>query len=136
MKPTAAEWRAPKPAGASASRLPAGLIERVSRMTWRLDPPAHSARRLVLGLVTFVQMLYLESLRLRTRDLPALQFFKRTLEDKIGFDTEDGAGSFTLVKHTALLLLGDARTCLVFADGQAWTLARSASKPSPRPGSR
>jgi len=44
----------------------------------------------VLGLVTFVQVLYLESLRLRTRDLPSLRFFKETLEDRIGFKTEDG----------------------------------------------
>ena len=44
-----------------------------------------------LGLVTFVQLLYLESMRLRTRDLPALDFFKDTLEDKIGLKTEDQA---------------------------------------------
>ena len=75
---------------------------------------------LLLGLVTFVQLLYLESLRLRTRDLPAIKFFKETLEDKIGFPTEDGAGSFTLVKHTAILLIG-VLYFLAFADGQAWT---------------
>ena len=75
---------------------------------------------LLLGLVTFVQLLYLESLRLRTRDFPAIKFFKETLEDKIGFQTEDGAGSFTLVKHTAILLIG-VLYFLVFADGQAWT---------------
>ena len=46
----------------------------------------------LLGLVTFVQLLYLESLRLRTRDLPAIKFFRETLEDKIGFETEGGAG--------------------------------------------
>jgi CBS domain containing-hemolysin-like protein len=60
----------------------------------------------VLGLVTFVQLLYLESMRLRTRDLPALEFFKDTLEDKIGLKTEDGAGAFSIVKHTLLVLLG------------------------------
>ena len=75
---------------------------------------------LLLGLVTFVQVLYLESLRLRTRDFPAIKFFKETLEDKIGFPTEDGAGSFTLVKHTAILLIA-VLYFLVFADGQAWT---------------
>src|ERR1017187_8811651 len=48
----------------------------------------------LLGLVTFVQVLYLESLRLRTRDFASLKFFKETLEDKIGFGTEDGAGAF------------------------------------------
>ncbi|HYW46037.1 MAG TPA: hemolysin family protein [Bryobacteraceae bacterium] len=60
----------------------------------------------LLGLVTFVQLLYLESLRLRTRDLPSLKFFKDTLEDKLGLKTEEGAGSFSLIKHTLLVLLG------------------------------
>lgn len=61
-----------------------------------------------LVLSTYVQMLYLESLRLRSRDLPALQFFKSTLEDRLGFKTEEGALRFSLVKHTALPLLGMA----------------------------
>lgn len=60
----------------------------------------------LLGLVTFVQLLYLESLRLRTRDLPALDFFKDTLEEKLSLKSEDGAGAFSLVKHTLLVLLG------------------------------
>ena len=60
----------------------------------------------LLGLTTFVQLLYLESLRLRTRDLPSLAFFKETLEEKLGMKTEDGAGVFSLIKHTTLLLLG------------------------------
>lgn len=60
----------------------------------------------VLALATFVQLLYLESLRLRTRDLPSLKFFKETLEDKIGLETDQGAGSFSLIKHTLLVLLG------------------------------
>ena len=75
---------------------------------------------LLLGLVTFVQLLYLESLRLRTRDLPAIKFFKETIEDRLGFKTEDGAGAYTLVKHTTILLIG-VFYFLVFADGQAWT---------------
>ena len=45
----------------------------------------------VLAIVSFVQVLYLESMRLRTRDLPALKFFKETLEDKLGMKTERGA---------------------------------------------
>ncbi len=45
---------------------------------------------LLLGLVTFVQLLYLESMRLRPRDLPAIKFFRDTLEDRLGFETEDG----------------------------------------------
>src|SRR5664279_5539944 len=62
----------------------------------------------VLVLTTYVQMLYLESLRLRTRDLPALQFFKSDIEQRLGFKTEDGALRFSLVKHTALPFLGMA----------------------------
>ena len=60
----------------------------------------------LLALITFVQVLYLESLRLRTRDLPSLKFFKDVIEDKIGLKTEQGAGCFSLIKHTILILLG------------------------------
>jgi len=75
----------------------------------------------LLGLATFVQLLYLESLRLRTRDLPALKFFKDTLEDRIGLKTEQGAGAFSLIKHTLLVLIG----VLFFAwfqDGSKWNV--------------
>jgi len=60
----------------------------------------------LLGLVTFVQVLYLESMRLRTRDLPSIKFFKETLEDRLGMETEAGAGTFSLIKHALLILLG------------------------------
>ncbi len=74
----------------------------------------------LLGLVTLVQLLYLESLRLRTRDLPALKFFKETLEDRIALKTVQGADSFSLIKHTLLALLG-LLFFAWFADGQVWT---------------
>jgi putative hemolysin len=76
----------------------------------------------LLGLVTFVQLLYLESMRLRTRDLPSLKFFKETLEDKLGMKTEQGAGSFSLIKHTLLVLLGTLIFAW-FADGAPWHAA-------------
>ena len=76
----------------------------------------------LLGLMTFVQVLYLESLRLRTRDLPSLKFFKDTLEDKIGLSAEDGAGAFSLVKHALLAVLGILFFAW-FADGTAWHAA-------------
>ncbi|HWB97265.1 MAG TPA: hemolysin family protein [Bryobacteraceae bacterium] len=60
----------------------------------------------LLALVTLVQVLYLESLRLRPRDLPALKFFKDSLEDRLGLRTEDGAACFSAIKHTLLPLLG------------------------------
>jgi putative hemolysin len=59
----------------------------------------------LLGLVTFVQLLYLESMRLRPRDLPSLKFFKDELEDKLGLKTEEGAGSFSLIKHSLLVAM-------------------------------
>ena len=60
----------------------------------------------LLGLVTFVQVLYLESIRLRPRDLPSIKLFKESLEDRICLHTEQGAEAFSLVKHTLLILLG------------------------------
>jgi CBS domain containing-hemolysin-like protein len=60
----------------------------------------------VLTLSSFVQLLYLQSLRLRPRDLASLAFFKETLEDRLGFETDVGATCFSLVKHTSILLLG------------------------------
>jgi CBS domain containing-hemolysin-like protein len=45
-------------------------------------------------------------LRLRSRDLPALQFFKDTLEDRIGVQDDKGVLAFSIIKHTLLLLLG------------------------------
>ncbi|HXA52491.1 MAG TPA: hemolysin family protein [Candidatus Acidoferrum sp.] len=76
----------------------------------------------LLAIVTFVQVLYLESLRLRTRDLPSLKFFKEHLEDKLGFDTEDGAGAFSLLKHTLLTILAILYFAW-FADGTPWHAA-------------
>jgi CBS domain containing-hemolysin-like protein len=60
----------------------------------------------LLCLVTVVQIMYMESLRLRARDLPALQFFKETLEDRIGVHADEGVLAFSFIKHTLLLLLG------------------------------
>jgi putative hemolysin len=74
----------------------------------------------LLAIFTFVQVLYLESMRLRTRDLPSLKFFKETLEDKLGMTTERGAGSFSLIKHSLLLLVGICYFAW-FADGQPWS---------------
>lgn len=60
----------------------------------------------LLCLVTLVQLLYMESLRIRARDLRALQVFKETLEDRIGVKSHEGALAFSLIKHTSLLFLG------------------------------
>ncbi len=60
----------------------------------------------LLFFTSLLQLLYLEALRLRTREFPSLQYFKATLEDMIGRETEAGATAFSLVKHSALVLLG------------------------------
>jgi putative hemolysin len=74
----------------------------------------------LLGIATFVQVLYLESLRLRTRDLPSLKFFKDTLEEKIGLKTEAGAETFSLIKHSLLVWLAILFFAW-FSDGHPWT---------------
>src|SRR5579871_1845047 len=73
----------------------------------------------LLAIIAFVQVLYLESMRLRTRDLPSIKFFKETLEDKLGMGTEQGSGVFSLIKHSLLLLLAIGYFAW-FADGQPW----------------
>src|ERR1700682_2111599 len=75
----------------------------------------------LLCLITVVQILYMESLRLRARDLPALQFFKETLEDRIGVHADQGVLAFSLIKHTLLLLLGVFFVATRFGEpGQTW----------------
>ncbi len=64
-----------------------------------------AALAVLLSLIAFVQLLYLESLRLRTRDLPSLEFFKETLEKALGMKTETGLLSFSLIKHSLILIV-------------------------------
>jgi len=74
----------------------------------------------LLVLVTFVQTLYLESMRLRTRDRASLKFFKEALEDRLGMKTEMGAETFSIIKHTLLVIVGVL--CLAWsADGAPWS---------------
>ena len=60
----------------------------------------------IVIVATCVQVLYLESLRVHPRELPALEFFKETLEAKIGLETDAGSLTFTLIKHIGLSVLG------------------------------
>jgi putative hemolysin len=87
-------------AGIAARIDPAGEI-----MTW-FAVGATVIWAVLLCLITLVQILYMESLRLRSRDLPALQFFKESLEDRIGVQGDDGVLAFSLIKHTLVVLLG------------------------------
>ena len=76
-------------------------------------------------LSAFVQILYVESLRLRTRETPALEFFKETLEDRLGWKTEQGALAFALFKHTGLILLGIVFLLIASAGASQWNAGRS-----------
>ncbi len=77
---------------------------------------------LLLALVGFLQLLYLESLRLRTRESRALAWFKESLQPQLGYETEQGAFVFSLVKHTLLVFCG-AALVLASPAGGGW-LAR------------
>ena len=60
---------------------------------------------MLLVLVTFVQLLYLETLRLRPRELPALELFKERLEKHLSEKPETGLLAFSLIKYTLLILI-------------------------------
>ncbi len=64
------------------------------------------ATTVLLAFVSLVQLLYLESLRLLRREVPALEFFRETLMNKVGLEPETGSMAFSLVKHSLLFLLG------------------------------
>jgi putative hemolysin len=66
---------------------------------------------IIVTLVTCVQVLYLEALRIRTRERASLQFFKESLEAKLGLETERGSLTFSLIKHVGLAVIG----CLTLA---------------------
>lgn len=72
-------------------------------MLWAVCIAATAA---LLALVSFVQLLYLEALRLRARERAALEHFKENLSDRLGMDHERGALTFSLVKHSLLVTLG------------------------------
>ena len=74
----------------------------------------------LLILVSFIQLLYLESLRLRTRESDALEFFKDSLEDMIGYDTEDGALTFSLLKHTLIAAAGSIIVAATLLNTPNW----------------
>ena len=66
---------------------------------------------LLLIPICFVQWLYIEALRLRAREQPALTFFKESLEEKLGLKLEEGALAFSLIKHSLMVVL----SIMVFA---------------------
>ena len=57
-------------------------------------------------LFTAIQTFYLEGMRLRTRELPSLQYFKAEFEPRLGLRSEEGSVSFSLWKHSCLVVFG------------------------------
>jgi len=75
----------------------------------------------LLCFVSFVQLLYLESLRLLRRETPALEFFRETLSAEIGVEPERGSLAFSLIKHSLLFLIGVFFVCsLLRAEAPHW----------------
>ncbi|HEX3681070.1 MAG TPA: hemolysin family protein [Bryobacteraceae bacterium] len=71
----------------------------------------------LLGFVSYVQLLYLESLRLIRHEVSALEYFREKLAERIGLDTEHGSLSFSLIKHVSLFLLGLFYLCALVRPG-------------------
>src|SRR5436190_3648669 len=60
----------------------------------------------LLTLSAVAQLLYVEALRLRSREYPALEYFKHNLEERLGLKIERGALTFSLVKHALIAMMG------------------------------
>ncbi len=77
----------------------------------------------VLVVVSFVHLLYRESLRLRPREQPALEFFKDSYEAMLALKGDHGAMTFSLIRHTMMLLLSMlAFAAAVSADDVYWRI--------------
>ncbi len=66
-----------------------------------------------LAIVSFVHLLYLESLRLRRRDHASLGYFKHHLEEALQLRPEEGALAFALVKYLLASFTGILSISLV-----------------------
>ena len=76
---------------------------------------------LLLGFVSHIQLLYLESIRIIRRETLSLQYFRESLATQIGLELEVGSLSFSLVKHVLLFLIGVFYLCtLVRPEVPAW----------------
>jgi putative hemolysin len=74
----------------------------------------------IVMLVTCVQLLYLESLRIRTRERASLEFFKATLESELGLETDRGSLTFSLIKNLGLALIGCLTLAAAYENAAGW----------------
>jgi CBS domain containing-hemolysin-like protein len=61
---------------------------------------------ILIILFTAIQTFYQEGMRLRTREQPSLQYFKSDLEPRLNLRSEEGSLTFSLWKHTCLVVFG------------------------------
>jgi len=74
----------------------------------------------IVMLVTCVQLLYIESLRIRKRERPSLEFFKTTLEARLGLETERGSLTFSVIKSFGLALIGCLTVAASYENSPGW----------------
>lgn len=84
-----------------------------SHMTTVLQAVLLLSLSALLILATLAQTFYLELMRLRTRELPALHAFRELVGERLGLKPESGVLTFSLVKHT--LLVAVAVVCFALA---------------------
>jgi putative hemolysin len=60
----------------------------------------------LIVLFTNIQTLYVESMRLRTRELPAVLYFKEVMDAKLKMRPETGSLTFSLWKHACMVAMG------------------------------
>ena len=71
----------------------------------------------LLGFVSYIQLLYLESHRLLRHEVPSLDYFRQSLAEKIGLEIERGSLTFSLIKHSSLPLMGLFYLCALVRPG-------------------
>lgn len=82
---------------------------------------------LALAVISLVQLLYLESLRLRARDFPSLEFFKEQIEPSLDLETDYAALVFTIYKHSLLVVVGVLALLVNSPEGvmQPWAVGQA-----------
>lgn len=76
-------------------------------------------------LVSLMQRVYQELMRLRLRESAFLEYFRLHLEERIAVKAEQGALAFSLAKHIALVLLVSGLTIFAFAAEPDFRVAAS-----------
>ena len=71
----------------------------------------------LLGFVSYIQLLYLESHRLLRHEVLSLDYFRQSLAEKIGLEIERGSLTFSLIKHSSLPLMGLFYLCALVRPG-------------------